>query len=305
MAVRQPNQDKAAFDIFAWVNSITGSQSALYLLVGVYIGALLFDGGGVASTDSGYAVNLWTEVLGIAVTVVIINRLSQRQADEERKRLLQVMLKSTEPSVAILAFAELDARNSLDYLGQANIPGVPLQYRNLAHVPIYLANLSNADHQRLDVSYAYGWEVNFSKASLVAANFRYAHLGGADFTNADLGIADMSNTYLHGAILRGASISTTNFTNAHLVYANLSETQPHNATFVGANLFGAYLHNCVYFELATFDEDTVLPDGTNWYRGADLSRFVNGKWQPSYDKAPGSPYQYWKHEGWLNETDDE
>ncbi len=78
------------------------------------------------------------------------------------------------------------------------------------------------------------------------------------FVRANLRDADLS-----GAYLRGAS-----FENATLAGADLRDANLLGTIFTGADLSNARLDG------ASYDEKTVLPDGTYWTPGVDMARFT-------------------------------
>jgi len=141
-----------------------------------------------------------------------------------------------------LAIGYLEDRNTKDELQREHIR---------AQLIYDMGSLDNAEAlHAVERLRAQGWLTNrtlkdkqFVGANLRGANLASAYLRGAWFVNADLQGADLSGANLMGTI------------------------------FTGADLTGARLDG------ATYDEKTVLPDGTSWSPGADLERFT----------APGSP----------------
>ena len=65
--------------------------------------------------------------------------------------------------------------------------------------------------------------------------------------------ADLQEAILILANLKGADLSGANLQKAYLTKANLEASN-----FTDANLQGAFLYQ------AQFNEDTTLPDGSNW-----------------------------------------
>jgi len=141
-----------------------------------------------------------------------------------------------------LAIGYLEDRNTKDELQREHIR---------AQLIYDMGSLDNAEAlHAVERLRAQGWLTNrtlkdkqFVGANLRGANLASAYLRGAWFVNADLQGADLSGANLMGTI------------------------------FTGADLTGARLDG------ATYDEKTVLPDGTAWSPGADLERFTD----------PGSP----------------
>jgi hypothetical protein len=76
--------------------------------------------------------------------------------------------------------------------------------------------------------------------------------------------ATLRRVYLSGANLQGANLWHANLQGAYLAYADLQ-----GAYLIGANLQGALLNR------AGFDEETYLPDGSQWTPDTDMNRFTN------------------------------
>lgn len=99
---------------------------------------------------------------------------------------------------------------------------------------------------------------------LVDGTLRKARLRGANLQDADLTQADLKEAFLGWAKLQ----------NVVLVGANLEKAILWNANLGGANLEKANLWKAV-LENAFFDEETILPDGSNWSREANLAQFTH------------------------------
>ncbi|MDC6367239.1 MULTISPECIES: pentapeptide repeat-containing protein [Flavobacteriaceae] len=84
---------------------------------------------------------------------------------------------------------------------------------------------------------------------------RFAKLGG----KADLSKARLYDTNFEGARLHGANLSKADLRNVNFKSTDLT----------GANLFESNIVN------AKFDENTILPDGTQWNFEVDMSKYIN------------------------------
>ncbi|RMF77697.1 MAG: pentapeptide repeat-containing protein [Chloroflexi bacterium] len=96
---------------------------------------------------------------------------------------------------------------------------------------------------------------------------------------ASLWRANLQDCYLTAANLRNADLNRANFRDAKLV----------NACLQGARLFDADLQGA-RLDNAQFDEETILPDGSNWSPDVDMECFTNPEhpkfWRSKYPKSP-------------------
>jgi hypothetical protein len=159
-------------------------RGIMLVLVGVWFGALLF-------TD-GYATNLYTEVLSIVVTVLVLDRLQERRNTEQRKEILRREAGSRDNSTALNAMDWLRAENWLTIHDEIPL----LKGKKLAR-----ANLHDA----------YLYEADLEKTNLYKV----------DLSNATLGKAKFYDAFFNRAILDGASLYETDFRQAVLWDASL------------------------------------------------------------------------------------
>jgi hypothetical protein len=89
--------------------------------------------------------------------------------------------------------------------------------------------------------------------------------------------------------LWGANLQEVNLSRANLQDANLQGCALEGTILDGANLQGVVFRSS-YLGLATFSDDTILPDGTQWVRGIDLARFTDPNhanfWRSADPKSP-------------------
>lgn len=104
---------------------------------------------------------------------------------------------------------------------------------------------------------------------LYDGSLRGAYLSGANLTGADLQDADLQNVLLIAANLEEARLRGTDLRAGHLWRANLR-----GAEFLGANLLDANLEEAEIGG-AVFDTHTMLPDGSYWRPGVDVTRFTD------------------------------
>ena len=159
-----------------------------------------------------------------------------------------------------LLLTELDAEPYVDlsgmYLGCADLRYADLRYANLPDANLSWADLTGADLSdahlfQADLRYA-----NLSDANLSWADLRYADLSDAYLSDADLRYADLAGAYLHNADLFGADLS-----DADLRYADLDGADLSYADLSGANLSDVVLWGSATWTGATYDEDTIFPEG--------------------------------------------
>ena len=261
------------------------------------------------------------ELAGIAVLVFILDELTRRRIDQQEKRNLIAQMRSKHLDVSERAAQELNNRGWLTdgslkgvYLGRtnlqgahlvdadleaadlrdANLQGAYLTNANLEAVKLTAANLQSADLSNANLRAAYMFTANLREAylrgaklmtaDLWKANLEGAYLQKADLTGADLSRSQLQTADLTGATLRGAHLEEVSFGQANLTQANLQAANLTNANLQEANLTGA-----------TFDAQTILPDGSHWTPEVDWLRFTNPRhlqfWQPQLDK--GGNYPWW------------
>lgn len=103
----------------------------------------------------------------------------------------------------------------------------------------------------------------------VRKNLYAASLVDADLSGQNLARVNLRHANLRGANLTYANLIGANLTCAHmdgvtLVLAHLHGADLTGATLKGANLYGVHC-----------DEDTILPDGSNWSEDTDFARFTD------------------------------
>jgi hypothetical protein len=77
------------------------------------------------------------------------------------------------------------------------------------------------------------------------------------------------------ANLQGAKLYKADLERADLSEANLQQVALYGVDLRGANLEAADLEEATYIQNALFDEDTILPDGSNWTPDRDLRQFTH------------------------------
>jgi len=226
---------------------------AVVLLVGIVIGALIFN------DNVNFSLNMYGEIISIIVTALVVDQIIRRR---DRKQMQQRLLRDVAGPSEDVAKAAINIMREEDWL--------------------------TGDRSLLKKAYL--WEAKLAGVALNGANLAGAALGNSYFMEAYLSNVDFSGADLMGANLAKADMVNTNFHNAQMRYANLEGAYLGAANLRGANLQDAYLADAhltdMYFGDATFDENTVLPDGSRWDTSAELDRFTDPAhpnfWQPGW-----------------------
>lgn len=253
------------------------------VLVGLALGAFLFDSGAVSLTESGYSVNVYTEIFGILVTVLLIgwwnNRLEYRR--------LRSALKSRATIVSVDAIRILRERHEFEKavksssdLDYVRWEGARLTHVNLPHLKLYEADLSNSLMQFINLEHAALPNCNLAGSNLWEANLKGADLNGSDFSGSEMILthlerASLSHTNFMGAYLESAKLIDAVLIGTNLEGADLLEANLTGADFRHANLKNANLLGAIITEETLFDEKTVLPDGSYWSGDVKISRFTD------------------------------
>ncbi|GAB5494581.1 MAG: hypothetical protein Phog2KO_47960 [Phototrophicaceae bacterium] len=181
--------------------------------------------------------NFGAELLSIAATVLIIDRLNVRRARDE----LILSIKSSDNKQAVELMQSLQRKNWLSLekkslacnLEDSKLNGMVLKRANLERFEFAYVELENAD---------------LRESCLVGANLNEAQLHRCvlkecDLRNATLSEANLSNAILMFAILAGANLNSANLRESILISADLRGANLSNADLSGANLQYAKIDN--------------------------------------------------------------
>ena len=260
----------------------------IILFTGIWIGSRLF------ADEPGYGTNIYTELLSIGVTILILDRLAKYRATNQLKKQLVWDVASRSNEMAKRAVTIMRHEKWLTgpkgILRGKDLYGAQLQESdlggaNLSETILVGANLSGANLQ----------SINLSKAQVIGANLQNSSMALVNLSGADLLLSDMSGATLWSANLRGANLGinlqnakviganpayrNTNLSNAQLIGSSLFGAILWGANFAGANLENVDLENAVLKgenpmtqenEFVQFSPDTVLPDGTKWGNNKDI-----------------------------------
>lgn len=175
---------------------------SVVLLTLVWVGMLLF----VDKENLGYEMNLYTEALGvlvsIGITVLLIDQLNERRETQHLKHRLIREVGSGSNEFAKNAVSWMRSENWLE-----NDDGL-LKESNLNWTDLHCANLQKANLQNAQLINA-----NLQKATLHGSNLKGAWLVNAKLQKSELQGADLRFAHLDDAELEGAKLPDgTNYT---------------------------------------------------------------------------------------------
>ena len=239
---------------------ITDNKAGVILLI---IGVLIGIGGflflhvgnwSLIKVIQDFYANFSTELISIALTVLIIEYLNRRRQEQSLKAQLVREMGSGDNGFALRAVAELKAHQwtidgslqAID-LSKANLRGAQLQQADLAGATLTGADLSEADLLGANLAQTNLWGSCLTRANLREANLSGANLQEVDLTRAWLLGTDLSETNLRKANLAGAILENVS-------RANLSKV----INPVEANIRERHSIN---LQGAKYDQDTIWPEG--------------------------------------------
>lgn len=260
-----------------------------------------------------FYVNASTELLSIALTILIIGYLLRTFMAEDKKQALILELGSSENIMAREAVRKLrhygwltDGTLQQTDLGSGDLQGAFLQFADLQETTLNNANLRRAMLVGANLQAAHLRGINLQQADLAAANLHRAELHGASLQKAalmgaNLQAAILIEANLQGAMLleanlqgadlgeaslRKAHLKHTNLRNVDLRLANLQDAVLTQTDLQGANLDEASLRDAHDINTAVFDTQTTLPNGERWRTGYDLAMFTDADhpkfWEPTW-----------------------
>jgi uncharacterized protein YjbI with pentapeptide repeats len=240
---------------------------------GVIIGLFVFIGWIVfqeSDEPRAFGMNLWTEIAGIAVTVLIIDLLNEMRAERRYKQQLVDEAASTSNEIAkhavhvmrrrgwlqgtnsLLQRVNLQGAN-LEYadLSGANMQGSKLTGANLQHALLLGANIQDAELSRAKLQHAELAFANLQRSSALDSDFRDANLRGtdlryskissSDFRNANFANANLENADMRYTDMRNAKLASASLHNTDISRSNLEDISAPFANFSGSNLQGSDL----------------------------------------------------------------
>ena len=248
-------------------------------LAGFVLGPFAF---GLILGPGEYLPDLITELMGIGVTVLVIDWLYELRAKRELKHRLVREVGSGSNEFAKNAVSWLRAEGWLvgdggllqgQKLNGANLNGSALFEANLRESCLFAADLREAKLSKAQLQEADLRQADLRGAGLIQANLHKAILGWADlrqtlFEEADFQEASLGHAKLQCAILHGANLTKAVLFSAKMQGVELQGASLREARFERAELLGA-----------------ILPDGTRFTDSMDfkeISRFVSPN-HPEYN----------------------
>lgn len=197
--------------------------------------------------------NVGAELLSLAATVLVIDRLNQRRATQQEKRRLILQMGSPDNAFAVEAARILSSEEWLEdgslkkaklrsaNLQKARLWDADLQEAYLRHAILQDAKLRGANLQETDLQEANLKGAVLRDANLKGANLRGANLQEADLREADLQGIDLRETLLKGADLQNANLEGVLLGSSDLRKSNLLGPKRDESDLQSAKLNGACL----------------------------------------------------------------
>jgi hypothetical protein len=140
--------------------------------------------------------NMIWEILGVAFTVLIIDKLYQTQQERQEKKELILRLQSRDTRMVAEAANVLRTRG---WLAAGALCHTNLNKARLRGLNLRLADFSDADLKESSLDETDLAEAKLERTNLQQANLRGANLKSADFAGADLKEANLSGAKLDEA----------------------------------------------------------------------------------------------------------
>lgn len=262
----------------------------MIVIAAVIVGLALFP------NDKGFQGNLYTTIIGVLITIFVLDRQAERRETKRVREQLIRELKSGVDDISKRAAEELydqgwvtdgslegrvlyvanaenvewrQARLKNTQFDRANFQDTDLSFADLRNTYLVCENLKNVSLHQANLEGAELSSTNLENAILSRANLRHAELRKADFTGATLRRANLEGACLKHTNFREAMLDETNMRNTYLFGAKLFETYLTDADLTGAEMCYADI------DTAKFRESTILPDGNRWAKDTDMERFTN------------------------------
>ena len=171
--------------------------------------------------------NASTELISIAITVLVIDQLNQRrnrQHEAEQKRIAQEAQEEQEKKRLILQMGSPNNAVAIEAVRELKINTWGWDDETLDGAYLAGANLQRADLRVINLKGAVLFESNLQDADLFHANLERVNLIEANLQNAKLGMANLQDAQMYQAKLQGADLRFANLQSANLREAVLDET---------------------------------------------------------------------------------
>lgn len=218
-------------------------------LLGFIVGPFFY---GITAGANDYRANLFTELMGIAFTALVIDWIYRLRIRHELRNRLVREAGSRSNAIAIGAVEWLRAEGWLEgnegllqgedtNLDNANLEGADLRGANLRGTRLRKANLGGADLSRANLQNAKLYRADFTGARVLGTDFKYADLRSADLRAAVMKLRDLGEEQEMGLDLFADDMDTSEY-HADLRYADLEgaylegATLPHESRICWATL---------------------------------------------------------------------
>lgn len=144
---------------------------------------------------------------GIALTVLLLDYLSEKRAERALRWQLLHEMGSHDNHTALRAVHELRLRG---WLMDRTLENALLHHANLTHANLSNANLCHADLQNAQLTHAELQNANLSETDLHGVNLAHANLQNANLRNSNVTIEQLAQAYsLENAILPDGTLNPT------------------------------------------------------------------------------------------------
>lgn len=256
------------------IGTIWKQYSGLYAFAGFLLGFVTYPALQAVGFSLGqFIISIAPEIVGIFITVVIIDTFYRRREEERLKHDLIREMGSFANPVAIRA---VEALRDKGWLTDGT-----LIHKKFHQAELKYADLSNAVLNRCRFAGA-----NWQNVKAYHLQLTGGQLGGIDLRKSQLNVSNLAHTNINDADAREADFRGCNLEGVHF-----DQTDLENCNFTGTNLKGTDFYNAnlkgVDFERAVFDENTLMPDGYSWTPELDIRRYTDPEqpdfWQPTDD----------------------
>lgn len=243
------------YKLFYWL--LTGATIIVILL---WVGTILFH----AREDRGYEMNLFTEGLGVGVSILVtvlgINVAYERRDKKRLRQRLKREAGSRANAIAIAAVEWIRAEGWLEGddgllkgedLTNANLQGADLRYANLHGTCLKNANLKYTDMSHAQVQHAKLFGADLLEARLFGTDFSYAKLQHTDLRGTSMKIKEFGKEQRLGVDFFSDDFDSNHY-QANLQYADLDGSYLENAVLPhGSRLYWVKMPLGERFDLNT------------------------------------------------------
>jgi len=216
-----------------------GAKQGIVIGVSLLFVGIIYILGRLFLSLQGMDEGLFTELVGILLTVLLIDGLRNIGADIEIRKSLIRRAASTSNETAKAAIDELRKTGLIDrgVLRAVDLSGAVLTRAVLTNIDFANSNLSTADFTCSNFNHSNLTKAIFSNSMFNETIFGTAVIQKADFTKAKLHNCSLNaNRNLQGIIFTDAELEEVNFDEADLSNARFDKTSLTATTFRGCTL---------------------------------------------------------------------